>query len=218
MPDGRPKVAVPRIMESAPGPETVIDGVCYLYFGGTSYLGLHGHPEVIEAGCAALRTFGVHTATTRAGFGTSPLLIGVELAASRFFGSEDAFYLASGYVANHALMPLLARDIAAVFIDDSSHYCVVEAARLAGRPVHRFRHRDPADLEAQLRRLLPPGGRPLVMADGVTPVTGRIAPVRDYMGVLSRFSPATLHLDDAHGFGVLGADGRGTWEIGRAHV
>ena len=57
------------LMESAPGPETVIDGIRYLYFGGTSYLGLAGHPEVIEAGCAALRDFGVHSATSRARFG-----------------------------------------------------------------------------------------------------------------------------------------------------
>ena len=199
-------------MESAPGPETVIDGVRYLYFGGTSYLGLHGNPSVIAAGCEALRTYGVHTATTRAGFGTSPVLLKVEELAARFFGTEDAFYFSSGYVANHIVIPAIASEASALFLDETSHFCVEEAARVAGKLVHRFRHRDATDLAAQLRQHLPVNGRPLVVADGVTPATGAIAPVRDYLRVLKEFAPAVLHLDDAHGFGVLGVEGRGTFE------
>jgi hypothetical protein len=95
-------------MESAPGPETVIDGVRYLYFGGTSYLGLANHPEVIAAGCEALRRYGVHSATTRARFGTNPPVLGVERQAAEFFGTGDAFYFHSGYVANHILVAALA--------------------------------------------------------------------------------------------------------------
>ncbi len=199
-------------MESAPGPETTIDGVCYLYFGGTSYLGLHGHPQVIEAGCAALKKYGVHTATTRAGFGTSPLVLEVEKLAQRFFAADEAFYFAAGYSANHILMPILARTAAAIFLDEHAHFCLEEAVRLTGKPVHRFRHHDPANLRLQLENHLPEGGAPLVLSDGVVSATGRVAPVRSLVEVLSRFAPAMLHLDDAHGFGVLGENGRGTWE------
>ena len=85
---------------------------------------------------------------------------------------------------------------------------MAEAARLAGKPVQFFRHRDPADLRAKLT----PGVRPLVMADGVVPSTGRMAPVREYLSVLADFAPAVLHLDDAHGAGVLGRNGRGIFE------
>ncbi len=200
------------LMESPPGPEVVIDGVKYLYFGGTSYLGLHGNPSVIAAGCDALKKYGVHTATTRAGFGTSPLLLKVEELAARFFGTEDAFYFSSGYVANHIVLPAITSEASALFLDETAHFCVVEAARLAGKPVHRFRHRDPADLASQLRQHLPKYGSPIVVADGVTPATGAIAPVRDYLKVLKDFAPAGLHVDDAHGFGVLGEDGRGIFE------
>ena len=134
------------IMQSAPGPETVIDGVRYLYFGGTSYLGLANHPEVIEAGCAAIRHYGVHSATTRARFGTNPPVLDVERLAAKFFGTEDAFYFGSGYQSNHILVAALAADADAVLVDEAAHYCVIEATRLAGKPIHTFRHRDPESL------------------------------------------------------------------------
>lgn len=200
------------LMQSPPGPETVIDGVRYLYFGGTSYLGLHGHPDVIAAGCRALERYGVHTATSRAGFGTSPLQVEVERLAARFLGAEEAFWFSSGYAANHVLAPVLAAEATDVFLDEGTHYCVEEAARLIGCPVIRFRHGCPDDLAAKLRAHLPAGGRPLVMADGVASPTGRVTPVKSMIDVLSAFAPAALHLDDAHGIGVLGAGGRGVFD------
>jgi 8-amino-7-oxononanoate synthase len=193
------------IMQSAPGPETVIDGVRYLYFGGTSYLGLSNHPEVVEAGCAALRQFGVHSATTRARFGTNPPVLEVERRAAEFFGTEDAFYFGSGYLSNHILVAALAADADVVLVDEAAHYCVLEATRLAGKPVHTFRHRDPDNLAEVAKR----HDRVLVMADGVNPSTGTVAPVREYLAALAGRARATLLLDDAHGFGVLGEHGRG---------
>ncbi|MBI1842006.1 MAG: pyridoxal phosphate-dependent aminotransferase family protein [Verrucomicrobia bacterium] len=198
----------PCLMESAPGPEIVVDGVRYLYFGGTSYLGLHAHPGVIEAGCDALRRFGVHSATSRQGFGNTPLLMDVERSAAAFFGMESAFYFSSGYAANHIAVQALASGADKVFVDAEAHYCVQEAACLARKPVLTFKHRDAADLRAMLTK----GERALVLSDGVTPANGHIAPVRDYIDVLRDFSPSTLHLDDAHGVGVLGPYGRGVFE------
>jgi 8-amino-7-oxononanoate synthase len=193
------------IMASSPGPETIIDGVSYLYFGGTSYLGLAGHPEVIEAGCAALRRFGVHSATTRARFGTNPPVMEVEQRAARFFGTEDAFYFGSGYMANHILVSTFALQVDAILVDESAHYCVWEASRVAGVPVASFRHRDADDLARQLKGRQ----RVLVMADAVGPSTGALAPVADYLRVLEGCASGHLLLDDAHGFGVLGERGRG---------
>ncbi|MCW5558184.1 MAG: aminotransferase class I/II-fold pyridoxal phosphate-dependent enzyme [Verrucomicrobiae bacterium] len=192
-------------MQSPPGPETLIDGVRYLYFGGTSYLGLAARPEVIEAGCEAMRRFGVHTATSRAGFGNSPPVLEVERRAAEFFGTEDAFYFASGYVANHILVAALTPTEGTVLVDEAAHYCVREAARLSGLPVTTFRHRDPEDLA----RLARGRGAVLVMADAVEPATGWLAPVPEYLAALSGLERAWLLLDDAHGFGVLGEAGRG---------
>lgn len=195
-------------MESAPGPETVIDGVKYLYFAGTSYSGLHGNPEVIEAGCAALRQYGVHTATSRAGFGNSGLLLAVERKAAEFFGTEAAFYFSSGYAANHITVQALAHEADLVLVDAEAHYCVREAALLAKKPVLTFKHRDPADLRTKLAH----GIRPLVLADGVVPSNGHMAPADEYVKILAEFAPAVLHLDDAHAVGVLGENGRGVFD------
>lgn len=196
------------MMQSAPGPETVIDGVRYRYFAGTSYLGLASHPEVIEAGCEAMRKFGVHSATTRARCGTIPPVAEVEAKAAEFFGTEDAFYFGSGYVANHIMVAALAEDLDAVLVDEAAHYSLGEAARFAGLPVQTFRHDDSenlAQLAAKFRRVL-------VMADAVNPSTGEIAPVRDHLDALDACERAVLLLDDAHGFGVLGDSGRGLLE------
>jgi 8-amino-7-oxononanoate synthase len=192
-------------METPPGPETVIDGVPYLYFGGTSYLGLAAHPEVIEAGCAALRRYGLHTATTRASFGTSPPVLEAEERAAEFFGVEEAFYFPSGYSSNHILLTALAPGAEVVLVDAAAHYSISEAARLAGLPVVCFRHRDAAHLAewAQGRAQV------LVMADAVAPLSGATAPVGDYLRALAGCERAVLLLDEAHGFGVLGAQGRG---------
>jgi len=195
-------------MESAPGPETVIDGVPYLYFGGTSYLGLAGQPEVIEAGCAALRRYGVHSATSRAWFGTNPAAAEVERRAAEFFGTEDAFYFGSGYVANHVMVNALAPGLEVVLVDQSAHYCVQEAAKLASVPVVTYRSRDLEDLARQVKGRR----RVLVMADAVGPTSGAVAPVAGILRVLANCPESHLLLDDAHGFGVLGEHGRGAYE------
>jgi len=199
-------------MESAPGPVTVIDGQRYLYFGGTGYFGLAGHPEVIEAACAAVRRYGVHSATSRRGFGNNPVTLEVERRAAKFFGTEDAFYFSSGYASNHILLQALAGQMDSVFVDEAAHYCLAEAARLLDRPISRFKHRDPENLAQRMREQLQTGQRPLVLSDGVFSSSGALAPVPEYLRVLRQYPGAVLHLDDAHGFGVLGEQGRGVLE------
>jgi 7-keto-8-aminopelargonate synthetase-like enzyme len=196
------------LMQSAPGPEVVIDGARYLYFGGTSYLGLASHPEVIEAACAAVRRYGVHTATSRARLGTNPPVLEVEERAAAFFGAEDAFYFSSGYAANHIMVAALAGQAEAVLVDEAAHYCVLEAARVASLPIATFRHRDADDLA----RLVHERRRVLVLADGVGPSTGLVAPVKGYLAALAGCERAALLLDDAHGFGVLGENSRGLFD------
>ncbi len=192
-------------MESAPGPETVFDGRRYLYFGGTSYLGLAADPEVIEAGCAALRKYGVHSATSRSGCGTTPIVAEVEAMAARFFGTEAAFYFGSGYMSNHILVSALDFPPDALLLDDACHYCVAEASALAGAPTIRFKSGDVFDLT----RKLAGHQRVVVMADAVAPVSGEMTSVSTYLEAIRGCGRATLILDDAHGVGVLGSRGRG---------
>jgi len=200
------------VMESAPAAETVIDGRRYLYFGGTAYLGLQGRPEVIQAACEAARCYGMGSATTRAWFGDTPPVLDGERLAARLFGADDAFYYASGFMSNHVLLGALRGSIDKVFLEERSHYSLVEAAQTLGLPVFVFAHRDPDNLHAALKAQLRPNERPLVASDGVFSVLGTIAPVADYHRILTEYPGSILAIDDAHAVGVLGEHGRGTYE------
>jgi 7-keto-8-aminopelargonate synthetase-like enzyme len=202
----------PSIMESAPGAETIIDGRRYLYFGGTSYLGLAGRPEVIEAACEAARRYGIHSATSRTGFGTNPPVLAVERLAAEFLGKKEAFYYVSGYVGNHILIQALAERCDIVVADELAHFCLCEASKLLGKPITRFRHRDVDDLQCKLTQCVSEGRRPLVMSDGLFAATGAIAPLDRYVNLLEKLETVTLLIDDAHGFGAVGENGRGTLE------
>jgi 8-amino-7-oxononanoate synthase len=200
------------IAESPPGPMVRIDGAEYLYFVGTGYLGLQAHPEVIRAACDAAEHFGIHSATSRAGFGNTPPTLLVERRAAEFFGCEASFYFPTGYAGSSILLRAIETSFDVLFIDEYSHYCEFEAAAQSGRPLFRFHHRDATDLADSLRKHLQPGQRPLVMTDGVFSVRGTIAPLADYVAALANYPGAGFLVDDAHGVGVLGHRGRGTLE------
>ena len=206
-------ITPPYRMESAPGTETVFNGRRYLYFGGVSYYGLHANAELMERGIETWRQLGLGSATSRLGMGTTPIYPRLEEAAARFFGTEDAAYLVSGYLSNLAGVQALA-DIDpfdVVFVDEHSHYCVIDAAMASGTPVHRFAHLEPDDLRRNLEQHLGPSQRPLLMTDGLFPVYGRIPPVSEYLEILEPYD-GTLWLDDAHPVGILGPNGRGTYD------
>ena len=200
------------ILQSPPGPIAQIDGREYLYFAGTGYLGLQGHPEVIRAACEGTQRYGVGSANSRTAFGTTPPVVEVERLAAALFGMDDAFYFASGWMGNHILVQLLDAESLAPFVDECSHYSVFEAARATGRPWTTFRHAEADDLRAKLKMHLQPGQSPLVLSDGVFAATGRIAPAAKYYDVLRDYQGSVLCLDDAHGLAILGENGRGTFE------
>jgi 8-amino-7-oxononanoate synthase len=200
------------IAESPPGPVMRIDGREYLYFVGTTYLGLQGHPEVIRAACDGAERYGIHSGTSRAGFGNTPPVLSAERRAAEFFGCEASFFFATGYAGNEILLRAVEKNFGAFILDEHSHYSVAEAASHSGWPVFRFRHRDAGDLAEKLRRHLQPGQRPLVMSDGVFAARGTIAPLADYCAALADYPGGGLLIDDAHGVGVLGDNGRGTLE------
>ncbi len=197
-------------MQGPPGPETVLDGRTVLYFGGTGYFGLHGHPDVIRAGVEAFR-LGTHAATTRAGFGNTPVLFDLERRLAGFFGTDDAVVYPSGYMSGLFLAGAAAGAYDAAFVDEHAHFSLKDGIAASGRPVFFYRHLDPDDLAAKLAADLRPGARPLILTDGVFPTFGRIAPLPDLLRVLEPYE-GILAVDDSHGVGVLGAAGRGTPE------
>jgi glycine C-acetyltransferase/8-amino-7-oxononanoate synthase len=200
------------MMHSPPAARTLIDGRWRDYFAGCGYLGLQGHPAITQAAIQAVQRYGLGAATSRGGFGEHPLYHQLEAAVARFFAAETALTFASGYLGGLLLLQGLRPDYDRIFIDESAHYSLWDAARAAAAPLVPFRHLQADDLSTQLRSHLRPGERPLVLSDGVFPVSGDIAPLPDYAQALSGYEDALLCLDDAHAAGVLGPNGRGTPE------
>lgn len=200
------------LMQSPPAARTLIDGRWRDYFSGTGYLGLQGHPALTQAAIDALQHYGLTTGTSRGGYGEHPLYHAVEDEAAAFFATERAVYFTSGYLGATILLQGLCESCDALFVDSAAHSSIWSGARSTGMAVRPFEHMQPDDLAEQLRQHLRPGERPLVIGDGVFPISGEIAPVPAYVDVLRDYPGSILCLDDAHATGVLGADGRGTTE------
>jgi len=192
-----------------------VAGKAYLYFGGNGYFGLQADPEVLAATCEAVLRYGVGTATTRTAF-TSPPVFEVERRVAEMIGTPHALYTASGYVANQILLESLEKTFDRVFIDEAAHYSLFDAVRRlrgARRKPITFKHRNANDLREQLDSNLQLHERPIVLTDGVFALLGTIAPLNEYTELLANYEGASLLVDDAHGFSVLGDSGRGTLEF-----
>jgi len=199
-------------MESPPGPKTIINGREVDYFCGTGYFSLQGHPELIEAACEAVKKYGIGTATSRSGYGNNPALLEVEERAAKFFEKESALYYVSGYLGNSILLQGLSDQYDIIFVDKESHYSVFDGASMANKPVVPFAHMDAEDLGKKIQNNLKSSQIPLVICDGIFPVSGEISPIPEYSKVLDEFDQSIICIDDAHATGIIGEKGQGTFE------
>ena len=200
-------------MNSMPGPVVTLDEKQYLYFAGTSYFQLHSHPELIEASKRAIELYGTGCATTRTLTGTTPLLKEIEKQLATYFNTEDAAYLPSGYLSSLAGLKALDAqyNYDVIFIDEGSHYSLQENALATGKKVIPFKHLDPDDLREKIKLNLKKFTKPLITSDGLFPICATIAPIDLYLEIAEEFDGLIL-IDDAHGVGILGQNGRGSCE------
>ncbi len=196
-----------RVVLPDGGARLQVDGQSLLAFCSNDYLGLANHPALIEAACAGAHQFGV-------GAGASPLVSGhsaaneaLELELAAFVQLPRALYFYAGYATNIGIVPALVGEGDALFSDALNHACLIDGARLSKAQIHRYPHADLAALEAALAHS--PARRKLVMTDAVFSMDGDIADIRALLSLCERFD-ALLLVDDAHGFGVLGPQGRGS--------
>jgi 8-amino-7-oxononanoate synthase len=178
-------------------------------FGSNNYLGLATDPRLIRAAAEAVERYGVGTAGSRLLNGTLDVHVALEARLARFHGREAALAFTVGYLANLGAIQALCGRGDLVFLDRLVHASLVDACRLAGVEVKRFRHNDAGHLDRLLSEHV---GRPaLVAVDGVYSMDGDLAPLPDLVEVCRRHG-ARLLVDDAHGLGVFGPGGRGVPE------
>ncbi len=198
-----------RVVSSPQSTRLVVDGKTYLSFCSNDYLGLANHPALTDALIRGAKQHGVGAAASHLISGHMTPHETLEIALAKFVGLPQALYFSTGYMANTGVIPALVGRDDEIFSDALNHACIVDGARLSRAALQIFPH---ADMEA-LARLLhhSRASRKLVVSDAVFSMDGDIAPVHALVSLCAQHD-AWLLLDDAHGFGVLGANGRGVLE------
>jgi 8-amino-7-oxononanoate synthase len=196
------------LLASPQGPEVVVDGQPLLAFCSNDYLGLASHPQVVRALRDGAERWGV-------GGGASHLVIGhsaphheLEEALAEFTGRPRALLFSTGYMANLAAVTALVGRGDTVLEDRLNHASLLDAGLLSGARFARYLHNDAASLASRLAKA---EGNTLVVTDGVFSMDGDIADLPT-LSRTARARGAWLMVDDAHGFGPLGAAGGGCVE------
>ena len=197
-----------RVLATPQGVEVTIDGEPLLSFCSNDYLGLATDARVIQALKDGAERYGV-------GSGASHLITGhtvphhaLEEELAAFVGAERALLFSTGYMANLGVASALLDRHGTAFEDKLNHASLIDAARLSGATVRRFRHGDLDRLAALLPEAL---GEKLILSDGVFSMDGDLADLPRLVALAQRHE-SWLLIDDAHGLGVLGAHGRGLYQ------
>ena len=199
-----------RIAESPSEPTITIEGRRFISMASNNYLGLANHPAIKRAAVEAIERWGVGAGAARLMSGTMTPHHQLEQDLAQFKQVEAALTFGTGYTTNLGLIPSLIDRDGFILADRFCHASLIEACRLAKARLRVFHHNDVEHLE----KLLKKRGRAcptLVVTEGVFSMDGDLAPLPDLL-TLCRQHEATLVIDDAHGTGVMGKNGRGTAE------
>ena len=195
-----------RVAESPAGPERVVDGRRLVSFASNDYLGLAADPRVAAALARAAGRWGAGAGAAHLLGGHTAAHAALEEALAEWTGRERALLFSTGYMANLAVVGVLAGRGETVHADRLDHASLLDAARLSGARLRRYPHGDAAALA---RRLAADPRAAVVATDGVFSMDGDLAPLPALAAACAR-AGAWLVVDDAHGLGVVGPDGRGT--------
>ncbi len=201
---------MPRIREGRQAPEQVIDGRRVLAFCSNDYLGLAADPRVTDAARTALERYGLGAGAAHLVNGHTRVHAELEEDLARFTGRPRALLFSTGYMANLGVLQTLTGRHDAVLEDRLNHASLIDASRLTGCRVRRYRHAD-AGHAGSLLAATAPEQSSIIVTDGVFSMDGDLAPL-PALAAAARQRDAWLMVDDAHGLGVLGAQGGGSCE------
>jgi len=197
-------------IQEAVGNRIKVRGKPMIMVGSNNYLGLAHHPKAKEAAREAVDRYGVGTCGSRFLTGTIDLHEKLEERLAKFMKREAALTFSTGYQINLGIVSTIAGKGDAIIIDRMVHASIMDACRLSFATVHKYRHNNMKDLERLLASLDPGAGK-LIVVDGVFSMEGDIADLPGIVPLAKKYG-ARILVDDAHGIGVLGANGRGTAE------
>ncbi len=194
-----------RVLDGVQGARVTVAGRAYLSFSSNDYLGLAGHPAIAEAARRAAAEFGVGAGAAHLLTGHHRLHDDLEREFAEFVGMPAALLFSTGTMANLGVIQVLLDRHGEVFEDRLNHASLVDAALLSRAKLTRYPHLDLVTLEQQL--VASQARVKLIASDTVFSMDGDLAPLAELRELAERHG-AWLYLDDAHGFGVLGEEGR----------
>jgi len=190
--------------------EVVVNGRPMIMIGSNNYLGLTHHPHVKAAAIAAIERYGSGCTGSRFLNGTLDLHVELERRLAQFMRTEAALTFSTGFQVNLGVISVIAGKGDVIFCDRENHASIFDGCRLSFAQLRKYRHNDTEDLERQLAQCPDSAGR-LIITDGVFSMKGDLCELPEIVRLAKKYG-ARILLDDAHGIGVLGENGRGTAE------
>ena len=197
-----------REIESDQDTEVIIDGKKVLMFGSNAYLGLTNHPKVKDAAIEAVKKYGTGCAGSRFLNGTLDIHVQLEKRLAEFVGKEDAMSFSTGFQVNEGVLSSITGREDYIIWDELDHASIIEGIRLSFSTKLKYKHNDMESLEKQLKKCKPDKVK-LIVTDGVFSMEGDIANLPEIVRLAKKYN-ASIMVDEAHGFGVFGNQGRGT--------
>ena len=196
-----------REIDSAQDTEVLMDGKKVLMFGSNSYMGLTYDQRIINAALAATRKYGTGCAGSRFLNGTLDLHVQLEQELAEFVGKEDALVYSTGFTVNEGVVSCLTDRNDYIICDDRDHASIVDGRRLSFSTQLKYRHNDMAALEKELAKCKPESVK-LIVVDGVFSMEGDLAKLPEIVKLSEKYNGCIM-VDEAHGLGVFGKQGRG---------
>ena len=196
-----------RAITSKQNTEVEMEGHKVLMFGSNAYTGLTNDQRILDAAKAAIDKYGSGCAGSRFLNGTLDLHIQLEKELSEFVGKEDSICFSTGFSVNQGVIPALLNKDDFVICDDRDHASIVDGRRLAFAKQLHYKHNDMEDLERVLQRL-PYEAVKLIVVDGVFSMEGDLAKLPEIIELKHKYNCSVM-VDEAHGIGVFGRQGRG---------
>ena len=201
-----------HVLESPALPVVEMEGAERVMLGSNNYLGLTGDERVVQGAEQALHRYGTGLTGSRLLNGTIPLHLELEQEIAEWMGTEAAIVFSTGHQANLGTLGTLLGPGDTVVVDSGDHASILDGCLLSRAKLRPFRHNRLDKLEKMLERSQSDGGGVLVVVDGVFSMEGDLAPLQEICALCERYG-ARLMVDEAHGAGVLGAQGAGASEL-----